>query len=121
MFHRLPNTVWADGNLAEVAVKLGNMGEHPNQCQLNPGLRRWFILASGSHRNPNISGRLQPPGFRHTLPARALLLRRDRRMNGVRVQLIIIFSNAKIVPIIQWEEKESIQNLKQNSKRRRNI
>ena len=39
MFHCLPNSVWADWNLAAVAVQLGKMVEHPNQSQPNPGLR----------------------------------------------------------------------------------
>ena len=39
MFHCLPNSAWADWNLAEVAVQLGKMVEHPNQSQPNPGLR----------------------------------------------------------------------------------
>ena len=39
MFHHLPNSAWADWNLAEVAVQLGNMVEPPNQSQPNPSLR----------------------------------------------------------------------------------
>ena len=39
MFHCLPNSAWADWNLAEVAVQLGKTVEHPNQSQLNPGPR----------------------------------------------------------------------------------
>ena len=39
MFHCLPNSAWADWNLAEVAVQLGNMVEPPNQSQPNPSLR----------------------------------------------------------------------------------
>ena len=31
VFHNLPNPAWADGNLAELAGKLGKMVEHPNQ------------------------------------------------------------------------------------------
>ena len=38
MFHHLPNSAWADWNLAEVAVQLGKMVEHPSQSQPNPGL-----------------------------------------------------------------------------------
>ena len=37
MFHCLPDSAWADGNLAEGAVQLGKMVEHPNQSQINPG------------------------------------------------------------------------------------
>ena len=36
MFHCLPNSAWAVGNLAEAA---GQDDEHPNQSQLNPGPR----------------------------------------------------------------------------------
>ena len=39
MFHFLPSSAWADWNLAEVAVQLGKIVEHPNQSQPNPGLR----------------------------------------------------------------------------------
>ena len=39
VFHCLPNSAWAVGNLAEVAGQLGNMVEHPNQSQPNPGSR----------------------------------------------------------------------------------
>ena len=36
----LPDSAWADGNLAEVAGQLGKMVvEHPYQSQPNPGLR----------------------------------------------------------------------------------
>ena len=38
MFHCLPDSAWADGNLAEVAGQLGKMLEHRNQSQPNPGL-----------------------------------------------------------------------------------
>ena len=36
---RLPHSAWEDCNLAELAGQLGNMVEHPNQSQANPGLR----------------------------------------------------------------------------------
>ena len=39
MFNCLPNSAWADWNSAEVAVQPGKLVEHPNQSQLNPGLR----------------------------------------------------------------------------------
>ena len=39
VFHPLPNSASADWDLAEVAVQLGKMVEHPNQSQPNPGLR----------------------------------------------------------------------------------
>ena len=39
MFHCLPNSDWADGNLAEVAGQLGQMVEHRNLSQPNPDLR----------------------------------------------------------------------------------
>ena len=39
MLHCLPSFAWADGNLAEAAVQLDKMMEHPNQSQPNPGLR----------------------------------------------------------------------------------
>ena len=39
MFHSLPNSALADGNLAELARQLGMMVEHPNQRQPNQGLR----------------------------------------------------------------------------------
>ena len=32
-------SAWAEGNLAEAALQLGKMVEHPNQSQPNPGLR----------------------------------------------------------------------------------
>ena len=38
VFHCLPNSAWADGNLAEAAGQLGKMVEHRNQSQPNPGL-----------------------------------------------------------------------------------
>ena len=34
VFHCLPNSAWADWN---VAVQLGKMVEHPNHSQPNPG------------------------------------------------------------------------------------
>ena len=37
--HCLPDSAWADGNLAEAAGQLGKMVEHRNQSQPNPGLR----------------------------------------------------------------------------------
>ena len=39
MFHCLPNSAWANGNLAEAARQLGKIVEHPTQSQPNPGLR----------------------------------------------------------------------------------
>ena len=39
VFHCLPNSAWADGNLAELAGQQGKMVEHPNQSQPNPGPR----------------------------------------------------------------------------------
>ena len=39
MFHCLPDSAWADGNLAEVVRQLGKKVEHRNQIQPNPGLR----------------------------------------------------------------------------------
>ena len=36
-FHYLPRSTWADWSLAELAVQLGKMAEHPNQRQPNPG------------------------------------------------------------------------------------
>ena len=41
MFHcTVPNSAWANvGIVAEAARQLGNMVEHPNQSQQNPGLR----------------------------------------------------------------------------------
>ena len=33
----LPNSAWADGNLAEAAGQMGKKVEHPNQSQPNPG------------------------------------------------------------------------------------
>ena len=39
MFHCLPDSAWADGNLAEAAGQLGKLVEHRNQSQPNPGLR----------------------------------------------------------------------------------
>ena len=39
MFHSLPDSDWADENLAEAARQLGKMVEQPNQSQPNPGLR----------------------------------------------------------------------------------
>ena len=33
MFHSLPTSAWADGNLADAAVQLSNMAEHPNLSQ----------------------------------------------------------------------------------------
>ena len=39
MVHCLPNSAWADGNLAEETGQLGKMVEHPNPSQPNPGLR----------------------------------------------------------------------------------
>ena len=38
MHHCLPDSAWADGNLAEVAGQLGKMVEHRNLSQPNPGL-----------------------------------------------------------------------------------
>ena len=38
MFHSLPDSAWADGNLTEEAGQLGKMVEHRNQSQPNPGL-----------------------------------------------------------------------------------
>ena len=35
----LRDSAWANGNLAEVAMQLGKMVEHPNKSQPNPGLR----------------------------------------------------------------------------------
>ena len=58
MFHCLPNSAWADWNLAEAAVQLGKMVEHPNQSQPNPGLRadespcRWIPLKQGPKLRP---------------------------------------------------------------------
>ena len=37
MFNCLPDSAWADGNLAEAAGQLGKMVEHPNQVQPNSG------------------------------------------------------------------------------------
>ena len=37
MSHCLPDSAWADGNLAELAEQLGKMVEYPNQSQPNPG------------------------------------------------------------------------------------
>ena len=37
MFHCLPDSAWADGNLAEAAEQLVKMVEHRNQSQPNPG------------------------------------------------------------------------------------
>ena len=37
MFHPPPGSAWAGGKLAELAGQLGNMVEHPNQSQPNPG------------------------------------------------------------------------------------
>ena len=37
MFHCLPDSAWADGNLAEAAGQLGKMVEHKNQSQPNRG------------------------------------------------------------------------------------
>ena len=39
VFHYLPDSAWADGNLAEAAGQLGKMVEHRNLSQPNPGLR----------------------------------------------------------------------------------
>ena len=39
VFHCLPNSALADGNLAEVAGQMGKMVEHPNQSQPHPGYR----------------------------------------------------------------------------------
>ena len=39
MFHCLPNSDRADGNLTEAARQIGKMVEHPNQIQPNPGPR----------------------------------------------------------------------------------
>ena len=39
MFHCLPNSAWADGNLADAAGQLGQMVEHRNQSQPNPGIQ----------------------------------------------------------------------------------
>ena len=44
MFHCLPNSDWADGNLAEAAVQLGKMVEHLNESQPNTGPRADGIL-----------------------------------------------------------------------------
>ena len=38
VLHCLPDSAWADGNLAEAAGELGKMVEHRNQSQPNPGL-----------------------------------------------------------------------------------
>ena len=38
MFHCLPESAWADGNLTESAGHLGKMMEHRNRSQPNPGL-----------------------------------------------------------------------------------
>ena len=38
MFHCLPDSAWADGNLAEAAGQLGKMVEHRNHSPPNPGL-----------------------------------------------------------------------------------
>ena len=39
MFHYLPDSSWADGNLAEAARQLGKLVEHRNKSQPNPCLR----------------------------------------------------------------------------------
>ena len=39
VFHRLPNSALADGNLSEAAGQLGNLVEHLCQSQPNPGVR----------------------------------------------------------------------------------
>ena len=39
VFHCLPNSACADGNLAGMAGQLGQTGEHPNQSQHKPGPR----------------------------------------------------------------------------------
>ena len=39
IFISLPGSAWADGSLAELAGQLGNLMEHPNQSQPNPGER----------------------------------------------------------------------------------
>ena len=38
MFHCLPDSTWADGNLSEAAGQLGKMVEHRNQSQPIPCL-----------------------------------------------------------------------------------
>ena len=44
ILHCLPDSTWADRNLAEVGRRLGKMMEHSNQSQPNPGAR-----ADGTH------------------------------------------------------------------------
>ena len=39
MFHCLPDSAWADGNMAEAARQLDKFVEDRNQSQHNPGLR----------------------------------------------------------------------------------
>ena len=39
MFHCLPDSAWADGNMAEAAGQLGKMGEHSNESKPNPVAR----------------------------------------------------------------------------------
>ena len=54
MFQCLPRSVWASGNLAELARQLGNLVAHPNQSKPTPLSRtRWYILyiSSESHSN----------------------------------------------------------------------
>ena len=45
MFHPLPGSAWADGNLAELAEQLGKMVEHPKTKSIQPRFaRRWVTL-----------------------------------------------------------------------------
>ena len=39
VFHCLPTSVWADGNLAEAAGQVSKLVEQEEQSQPNPGLR----------------------------------------------------------------------------------
>ena len=71
LLHRLPNSAWADGNLAEAVVQLGKMVEHthikvnPTKVseQMNHPVVLFQINASvGIYRIPTTGTSTEPDG-----------------------------------------------------------
>ena len=66
MFNRLPNSAWADENLAEATGQLGKMVDLKNQSQPNPGPRADGAACTSAKRISLQQGLL--PFFRSTQP-----------------------------------------------------
>ena len=108
MFLCLPNSAWADRNLAEVAVQLGNMVEPPSQSQPNPGLRAdespckvvQYVVAE--IRNMKIEGLVTETDalFRHESGKRARGLGPDGTRVGKPYSSCLLESN-----LLEWIER----------------